>query len=164
MKTYSLIASAFRARATGQQVTAEQELTRVQYPIVEYDIRCDYDPEESIFVPRCQGIYLIIATATLASETVEDYRNLIGIRVNGNDVALQNAYWGEALAGSHSSVVSVSAILQLQSNDVVEAVFTSTVSGLLWEGEFQAARFPSMSCSCNRPLAQYKKRNITRKL
>lgn len=164
MKTYTLRSSAFRADSASQVVTAEQPLTHVYYQNVVFDLCDDYNPMDSIFVPRCQGVYLIIASAFFASATAVDYRTLIAIRVNDVLVDEQNAFWGESQAGARSSVVRLSSILHLEAGDVVDVVFTSTVDGLIWDGNFQAARFPSMRCGLNSPMVKVDKSDATARL
>lgn len=143
--------SAFRAvNSTAEQnVTADTLVVPVQYPNEIFDLSNEYSPATSTFTPKQDGVYSIIASVNFGpvvnGEIVPtNYRVLIVIRVNGNPVVSDNAFFGEIPIGS---VISVSAILQLAAGDAVNIAAISSATGVLFANppgmHFEAARLPS---------------------
>lgn len=157
------ICSAFRAvnATTDQSVTADIPVIPVQYPDVVFDLNNEYDDGSDptsttpyTFIPKQDGVYLVIASVNFIPPVVDDeivptnYRVLITIRVNGNRIASDNDFFGEIPIGD---VTSVSAILPLKAGDHVNVAVASSTDGTIlhdpigvgFPTHFEAARFPS---------------------
>jgi hypothetical protein len=161
----SVQASAFKAVniSTVQMVTANVPITPVRYPDEIFDLNNEYDPETSAFIPKQDGIYLVIAGINFIPNTVTNYRVLILIHVNGIPVAADNDFYGEIPIGD---VTRVSAILALKTGDVVNVSTLVSTDGFInpnpdaFTTQFEAARFPSPnhmamnnSCANRNPIS-----------
>lgn len=143
--------SAFKAvnETFEQNVTADNLVVPVRYPNEIFDLNDEYDPEESTFSPKQDGLYSVIASVNFGSvvngEIIPtNYRVLIVIRVNGAPVVADNDFFGEIPIGSG---ISISAILQLNARDEVNIAIVSSTNGVLFANplgmRFEAARLPS---------------------
>lgn len=129
-KKESVRPSAFKAvNATSEQiVTPDNPVDRVLYPVEIFDLNNEYDPNTSTFIPKQDGVYLIIASFGFFPDVVTNYRVRITIFVNGDPVVTDNDFFGEILFGN---VVSVSAILPLKAKDTVNVEAASSTSGVI---------------------------------
>ncbi|WP_051725897.1 C1q-like domain-containing protein [Bacillus gaemokensis] len=137
---------AFRAVnfAAPQDVTANIPV-QVQFPDFEFNVNSGYDPGTSRFFPSQNGVYSVIASIRFDPENITDnYSILIEIRLNDTTIAAEDNDF--AFAGA-INIISVAAILQLQTGDKLEVFVTSTVNGFIQRRRsathFEAARFPS---------------------
>lgn len=125
--------SAFRAvnSRTDQNVTANTPVFPVLYPNQIFDLRDEYKPNRSTFIPKMGGIYLIIASVAFFPDNVTtNYRVVINIRVNGIPVVTDNGFLG-ANPVPTGDQVSVSAILKLAAGDKVSISVFSTTDGVI---------------------------------
>lgn len=143
--------SAFKAvnETFEQNVIADNLVVPVRYPNEIFDLNDEYDPEESTFSPKQDGLYSVIASVNFGPVVngqiiPTNYRVLIVIRVNGAPVVADNDFFGEIPIGSG---ISVSAILQLNAHDEVNIAIVSSTNGVLFANplgmRFEAARLPS---------------------
>ncbi|WP_434092406.1 ABC transporter permease [Priestia megaterium] len=141
--------SAFRAINLINQTVPADTFVKVLYQSEQFDIANEYDPANSIFIPKTNGVYSIIATIAFSpNSTTSDYRAGIQIRVNGNSVAADNDFFGAN--APFTNEVTVSTILELEAGDLVEIFAVSSVAGVIVQDgvnqnstHFEAARFPS---------------------
>jgi hypothetical protein len=112
--------SAFRAvRNTPQPLTAGDQ--QIIYTDEQLDTNNEYDPATGKFTPQQDGIYFIIASVGFkpAGETGEYSVNL-GILVNSNTAAQDFEF-----SPGSDAAISVSTILPLQADDVVDVFIRS---------------------------------------
>ncbi|WP_245807732.1 ABC transporter permease [Halobacillus massiliensis] len=143
-------ASAFRAVSTESVSVEANEEIKVFYQDQQFDLRGEYRPNNSVFIPKRDGVYLVQGQISFAPENNEtNYRARVEIRINGNPYeAADNDFWGTGVANLNA--VQVSSILQLEAGDRVEIFMESSIAGALAAYNpgsstpfFAAARFPS---------------------
>ncbi|MFI8654013.1 hypothetical protein [Priestia megaterium] len=141
--------SAFRALNLTNQPVSVNISVKVSYQFKQFDLANEYNPVTSVFRPKKDGVYSLVATiGFLPNDTTVDYRARVEIRVNGTAViAIDNDFFeGNTI---FVNVVSVSTIYNLEKGDRVEVFAESNVDGTIVTTEnvshFEAARFPSPS-------------------
>ncbi|MCM3770363.1 MULTISPECIES: hypothetical protein [Priestia] len=141
--------SAFKALNLTNQPVSADTFVKVFYQFKQFDLANEYNPITSVFRPKKDGVYSIIATiGFLPNDTTVDYRARVEIRVNGTTViAIDNDFFGGNTV--FVNAVSVSTIYNLEKGDQVEVFAQSNVDGTIVTTEnvshFEAARFPSPS-------------------
>ncbi|WP_245570117.1 hypothetical protein [Halalkalibacillus halophilus] len=142
--------SAFRAVSTESVAVPVDEVIKVFYQEEQFDLRGEYNSNNSVFIPRRDGVYLIQGQISFAPENFDtDYRVRVDIRINGNPYeAADNDFWGTGVENSNAAQVST--ILNLEAGDQVEIYMESSIAGELLSFTpgfntpfFAAARFPS---------------------
>lgn len=118
--------SAFKAVNTSSiQVVEADVLTQLNYPDVVFDLNKEYHPSISTFIPRRNGIYLIIGSINFGTDEIAS-RVLINIEVNGEVVVSDNDFWD---LGTHTNVIAVSGILKLMAGDKITISMESSSAG-----------------------------------
>lgn len=148
-----IIASAFRAVSSAVQSVPANTFVKVQYPNQQFDLDNEYNPATSTFIPKTDGVYLIIGSVGFGPDVITTpYNATIDIRVNGSvSISTDNDFFSEVAPPPAANAVSCSTILQLNAGDVVEVFFSARISGLIIQMDsnnrvathFEAARFPS---------------------
>ncbi|MDQ0154782.1 C1q-like domain-containing protein [Robertmurraya andreesenii] len=142
--------SAARATSNADQRVPANTFVKVRFQNEDFDLNNEYNPANSTFSPRQDGVYQIIGTISFDPDNNNvDYRARVEIRVNGNPaISTDNDFFGGGV--NFSNVVSVATILQLQAGDRVEVFAQSSTPGFIRENEpggnstrFEIARFPS---------------------
>jgi hypothetical protein len=148
--TSNTTSSAFRAvNITAQQQVTDGNLTKVSYPNEEFDIRNEYSPNVSTFIPQENGVYSITGSVFfIPANAAINHRISVFILVNNVERARIDSFFVGGIAGGVNHTASVNTILQLQASDQVEVfVLSRGVSGIIQfddEGtHFEAARVPS---------------------
>ncbi|PPA70341.1 ABC transporter permease [Jeotgalibacillus proteolyticus] len=123
--------SAFRAVSSEDQQMPANEAVKVLYDLKEFDLNYEYRAARSVFVPKKDGIYLIIATISFNPASYDqNYRARLDIRINQNPYEVaDNDFWGEGVPDEN--VVQVSAILKLEADDEVEIYAESSFPGTI---------------------------------
>ncbi|MFE5429600.1 hypothetical protein [Peribacillus simplex] len=141
--------SAFRAvnDVANQPVTADNQV-KVLFPTEQFDLKDEYNPATSTFIPDKDGVYLIIASAQFSPGNTDPYRVRIVIRVNSTDVARDNDFFSTL---NIDNDVAVTTIVELEENDKVEVFLDSTLAGEIVSDSattrFEAARLVSSDVS-----------------
>jgi hypothetical protein len=137
--------SAFRAEKEVEQPFMVGS-TPVTYESEIFDLNDEYDPVTSTFIPKQDGVYLILASVGFIPDGLERSAALI-IEVNGNDALVDSETFSFFILDL-TSVLSVSGILFLTAGDNVTVRLEARLEGgtITDEGSathFEAARFPS---------------------
>ncbi|WP_438492789.1 ABC transporter permease [Paenibacillus sp. IHBB 3054] len=146
--------SAFRAIGAPNSVvsiTKADQLTKIPFPVVQFDLCGEYDPIHSVFIPKTSGVYSISSLiAVNPVNPVVNYVIALVILVNGiqsPNTPVDNDFFGTNV--NRSNATSVSTILKLNGGDRVEIFATTTTPGFIDQfsfvvtTSFEAARFPS---------------------
>lgn len=142
--------SAVRAVSDANQRVPANTFVKVRYQNEDFDLNNEYNPANSTFTPRQDGVYQVMGTISFDPDNNNvDYRARVEIRVNGNPaISTDNDFFGGGV--NFSNVVSVSTILQLQAGDRVEVFAQSSTAGFINENvpgsnstRFEVARYPS---------------------
>ena len=130
--------SAFRAVNNANQAVPANTFVKVLYQNEQFDLENEYNPATSTFVPREDGVYLIIGSISfLPNNTAINYRARVEIRINGVvNATIDNDFFGPIVFGN---VVSVSSILRLQAGDTVEIFAQSSTAGTFTAGTVESA-------------------------
>ncbi|MGG3448413.1 hypothetical protein [Domibacillus aminovorans] len=144
-------ASAFRATKFIPQPLIPNVPMKVLFENQQFDLANEYNPIASRFVPRKDGVYSIIATIAFDPAADVNHSVLLGIRVNGINVAVDNDFFGPL--PNFTNILAVTTILNLNARDQVEVFAQASVNGIivpdnptpprLNSSHFEAARFPS---------------------
>lgn len=143
--------SAFRAvnNTVHQSFPAGPTPNQIAYPTEIFDLNNEYNPSTSIFKPKQDGVYSIIAGIRFNPDVPTNYSSRILIVVTrGNiitDIVQDNDFFGPDVP--FPNILSVSGILQLSAGDKVGVFVTCTTNGVYFPDptamHFEAARFPS---------------------
>ncbi|PPA70342.1 C1q-like domain-containing protein [Jeotgalibacillus proteolyticus] len=123
--------SAFRAVSGADQRVEANEQTKVLFEAINFDLDEEYQPVQSVFVPKEDGIYVISSTFSFQPDvTDENYRTRIQIQKNGDPaVDGDNDFWGTGV--DFKNAVQTSSILELEAGDRVEIFAQSTLAGFI---------------------------------
>lgn len=148
--------SAFRAIGASNSIvtiTKTDSLTKIPFPDVQFDLCGEYDPVNSVFIPRTSGVYSINSfIAVNPLNTSVNYAIALIIMVNDKltpNTPIDNDFFGTKVARTNGTAVS--AILNLKAGDRVEIFATASTPGFIESlsfestASFEAARFPSPS-------------------
>ncbi|PTX49821.1 hypothetical protein C8P63_13916 [Melghirimyces profundicolus] len=130
--------SAFASFRIGPQPVSDLTFTKVLYTSEQFDINEEYNTATGNFIPQQGGVYSLFASIEFFPTTPasgQQYFVQIFIQVNGTVVAQQFDFFpgGE-------STISVSAIQQLQANNVVDVIMRSSRAGNINGTPFADAR------------------------
>ncbi|MDX8344945.1 hypothetical protein [Rossellomorea sp. YZS02] len=144
------ICSAFRAISEDSQSVAGFTGQKLEFPVVVFDLNKEYDQENSLFIPKQDGVYVITAsTLFFPGEDVAPQDFVVNLTINVNDeVALagQNSL-PQGLFSFDGLGTTVTGILQLKKCDKVEVSANPTINGAVFPKSyfthFEAARVSS---------------------
>ncbi|MFI8685932.1 hypothetical protein [Rossellomorea sp. NPDC077527] len=144
------ICSAFRAIAEDSQSVAGFTGQKLEFPKVVFDLNNEYDRENSVFIPKHGGVYVITAsTLFFPGEDVAPQDFVVNLTINVNDeVALagQNIL-PKGLFSFDGLGTTVTGILQLKKCDKVEVSANPNINGEVYPSpfftHFEAARVSS---------------------
>lgn len=138
--------SAFRAIKEISQFV-EGGFNDVDFPIQQFDLNEEYEPNTSTFIPKQDGVYNIIANITFIPAQVPSIFGIkINIRVNGNIIADYVSNQSTVNMVFTTESFRVSTIYQLLAGESVTIDIENSIAGEILGGDrahFEAARFPS---------------------
>lgn len=115
----------------------------VTYQTEIFDLNDEYDPISSSFIPKQDGVYLILASIVLFPSSGRVLSQLT-IEVNTNPALIDNVTIETFII---PPVISVSGILRLNAGDVVTVRHLTNETGFILNEDtathFEASRFPS---------------------
>ncbi|MBT2634092.1 hypothetical protein J7E20_05810 [Bacillus sp. ISL-26] len=134
--------SAFRAFTNSSQSVPANAASQVLFPVVQFDLAKEYNPNTSTFTPRMAGVYSLTASVEFQTALPGDFTLEAVFLVNQDVIGRASV----VRTGTLPAVVTIFDILQLRAGDTVTVAMRSTAAGAVQAGQqthFAAARVPS---------------------
>jgi len=110
---------------------------------VDFDLKDEYYPTISAFIPKRDGVYLINSHLIFLPDLIETGTVIAFITLDGGNTSTQITV--ATAPNGFGTALDLNAILQLNAGDTVQIYAFSSITGVFQSNvcEFSAARYPS---------------------